>query len=238
MSKDTFLKELSYLLQDIPDTDREDALAYYEDYFDAAGSDNEASVLRELQSPERVAALIKAGMRENFEETIEYSESSMGDSRYNRQHEVVIPKVEEKQTEEKSEKRDWSSNFRGDSKRNGMLILGILALIFIFGIPFFGVGFAVFVTIIILIFTFGFVMGVLGFAAIVAAIPILIKSIWEIGSYPAASLVGVGISLLLVSLAMLLFQYVKTPFKLIPIIVDTCVSGVREIIDRVSGGKK
>ena len=40
-----------------------DALDFYNSYFDDAGAENEASVLRELGSPEKVAAIIKADLK-------------------------------------------------------------------------------------------------------------------------------------------------------------------------------
>ena len=55
MRKDAFIKELEYLLQDIPDEEREEAIAYYRDYLEEAGSDNEEKVIEEFGSPERAA---------------------------------------------------------------------------------------------------------------------------------------------------------------------------------------
>ena len=40
MRKEEFFDKLEYLLQDIPDQDREDALDYYRDYLAEAGSGN------------------------------------------------------------------------------------------------------------------------------------------------------------------------------------------------------
>ena len=48
MTRDGFMKELAYLLQDIQDEDKEDALQYYMDYFDEAGPDREDEVIREF----------------------------------------------------------------------------------------------------------------------------------------------------------------------------------------------
>ena len=61
MNRVEFIQELERLLMDIPENDRMDAIAYYQDYFDEAGADNEAQVIRELGSPEKVADTIKAG---------------------------------------------------------------------------------------------------------------------------------------------------------------------------------
>lgn len=67
MNRIEFMEELSGLLQDIPEEDRMDALNYYNDYFDDAGAENEKNVIAELESPEKVAAKIKAD-RENPED--------------------------------------------------------------------------------------------------------------------------------------------------------------------------
>ena len=67
MNRVEFMETLSRLLQDIPEEDRIDALKYYNDYFDDAGSENEQNVIEELESPEKVAMKIKAD-REDIED--------------------------------------------------------------------------------------------------------------------------------------------------------------------------
>ena len=67
MNRVEFMETLSRLLQDIPEEDRIDALKYYNDYFDDAGSENEQNVIEELESPEKVAMKIKAD-REDTED--------------------------------------------------------------------------------------------------------------------------------------------------------------------------
>lgn len=62
MNRKEFMDQLRRLLYDIPARDREEALEYYESYFDDAGIENEVSVIRELGSPGRIAAEIKAGL--------------------------------------------------------------------------------------------------------------------------------------------------------------------------------
>ena len=63
MNREEFMAKLKALLGDIPADEREEALQYYEDYFDDAGADNEAEVIRELESPQRVAAMIKNDLK-------------------------------------------------------------------------------------------------------------------------------------------------------------------------------
>ena len=62
MSREEYMKQLSFLLQDIPENEREEALAYYEDYFEEAGEGQERQVAATLGSPEKVAAMIKEGL--------------------------------------------------------------------------------------------------------------------------------------------------------------------------------
>ena len=47
MDRAQFMQELEKLLADISETERQDALDFYNSYFDDAGAENEASVLRE-----------------------------------------------------------------------------------------------------------------------------------------------------------------------------------------------
>ena len=60
MNKEIFLRELRRFLADIPEEEREQALTYYEDYFEDAGPENEQKVIQELGSPIDVAKQIKA----------------------------------------------------------------------------------------------------------------------------------------------------------------------------------
>ena len=57
MTRMDFLKQLEYLLQDIDEKDREDALEYYRDYMDEAGISEFASVDGLLDVPEKIAGL-------------------------------------------------------------------------------------------------------------------------------------------------------------------------------------
>ena len=55
MNQERFLAELAHLLQDLPEDEREEALEFYRCYFEDAGIENEAAVMEELGSPEKVA---------------------------------------------------------------------------------------------------------------------------------------------------------------------------------------
>ena len=82
MRRVDFIRELSYLLQDISDADREEALRYYNDYFEEAGPENEESVAEELGSPEKVAAIIKDGLLEDEKERGSFTDTGYTDERF------------------------------------------------------------------------------------------------------------------------------------------------------------
>ena len=81
MNRVEFMGQLERLLWDIPESDRLDAIAYYNDYFDEAGAENEAQVIRELGSPGKVAAIIKADLNASGNEQAEYTEHGYSDGR-------------------------------------------------------------------------------------------------------------------------------------------------------------
>ena len=81
MNKVEFMRQLESLLWDLSESDRLDAIAYYNDYFDEAGIENEQMVLQELGSPERVAAIIKADLNTDGNEKAEYTEQGYSDGR-------------------------------------------------------------------------------------------------------------------------------------------------------------
>lgn len=58
MTRTAFLAALEQLLAPLPESERKDALSYYEDYLDAAGPENETRAIAELGSPEEVARKI------------------------------------------------------------------------------------------------------------------------------------------------------------------------------------
>ena len=62
MTREEFLRRLNELLSDVTDEERAEAIRFYEEYLDDAGPQQEAQVLEELGSPEKVAAIIRANV--------------------------------------------------------------------------------------------------------------------------------------------------------------------------------
>ncbi len=82
MTRMDFLKQLEYLLQDIDEKDREDALDYYRDYMDEAGISEFASVDGLLDTPEKIAISIRASLNSDDETQSEFSEQGVQDARW------------------------------------------------------------------------------------------------------------------------------------------------------------
>ena len=66
MSRWEFMSQLEKLLLYVPIQEREEALQYYNDYFEDAGPENEQEVIQALGSPEKVAENIKRDFNQNY----------------------------------------------------------------------------------------------------------------------------------------------------------------------------
>jgi uncharacterized membrane protein len=67
MNRVEFMRQLEELLHDIPRYEREEAIQYYNDYFDDAGVESEPVVIEALGNPARVARTIQQEWYENEE---------------------------------------------------------------------------------------------------------------------------------------------------------------------------
>ena len=81
MNREEYLKRLSFLLKDLPEEEIEDAIAYYEDYFEEAGEEKEEQVIKELGSPEKIARMIRDSVQGN-QASSEYTEEGYRQETY------------------------------------------------------------------------------------------------------------------------------------------------------------
>ena len=68
MTKFEFLGDLSRLIADLPEEDREQAMEYYEDYFTDAGPDKEQEVIKEFISPAYIAEQLREASAQRLAE--------------------------------------------------------------------------------------------------------------------------------------------------------------------------
>ena len=81
MSKEEFMKNLEYLLSDIPEEEKKDALDYYLDYLEEAG-DMADKAMEEFGSPERIAAIIRSDIRGDLKDGGSFTEVGYEDERF------------------------------------------------------------------------------------------------------------------------------------------------------------
>lgn len=92
MNRAEFMRRLTELLGDVSPMERDEAIQYYNDYFDDAGVENEGEVISSLGTPEELARTIKAGLNDGGNGG-EFTES--GFSGYTQAHRDEIMKTGE-----------------------------------------------------------------------------------------------------------------------------------------------
>ena len=107
MNRIDFMERLAALLKDLPSEEKEEAMQYYKDYFDDAGVENEASLIQELGSPEKVAISIKAGLRGRDDASSEYSENGYTDTRFEEKNIPVTAQNARTSSAQDTKQKDW-----------------------------------------------------------------------------------------------------------------------------------
>ena len=103
MSRTEFMRQLESLLQNISATEREEALQYYNEYFNDAGPENEQNVIEALGNPMKVAENIKKDIFGNG-----YGENSY--QKINAETKAVITYPADSNGEDGStEQRNWQN---------------------------------------------------------------------------------------------------------------------------------
>lgn len=211
MNRAQFMEQLEKLLSDISEEERQEALDYYESYFDDAGEDQEANVIRELGSPGKVAAIIKADLRESSQNYGEYTENGFQDDRV--KEDMQMPEQRGSRAE-----RGYHAERKGS---NAGVILVLILLVFISPL------------------IKGAVGGVLGFIVALALLPFLI--VFGIGACFSASIgfgiLGIGVGLLILALALVgLVFLVWAATKVLPAILRKFIDFCSRLVNR--GSKK
>lgn len=124
MNREEYLKRLSFLLKDLPEEEIEDAIAYYEDYFEEAGKDKEEQVIRELGSPEKIAKMIRDSVQGNSQQG-EYTEEGYREEAYEDYEQMS--RKETKTNKDQKQYGGW--HMKGSRTRN--IILMIIIFVFV-----------------------------------------------------------------------------------------------------------
>ena len=208
MSRNEFMKQLEYLLRNIPENEKQDALAYYQAYFDEAGAEKEQDVILELGSPESVAQTILADLQGENEQA--YSPHTL----------ELYEKAQKKRTLPKS-KMIW------------IAILTILTFPLWIGV--FAGLFGVLIG--ILGALFGVVIGfaATGLGMVLASILLVIKGIFCGSLLEGLAIVGVGLLCLSVGLLMVLVMTWLLG-RWLPMLCRKVFGGIKSFVQHKKGG--
>lgn len=235
MNKEIFLRDLRRFLADIPEDEREQALKYYEDYFEDAGPENEQKVIQELGSPVDIAKQIKSTNQEN----ISYGQGN--DFFQNKDYPNIYDNGDNnqnnsKRTTDESKQNSWSQNqyntkdnydqsaysqnygfqngynyqqpkksWTQDSFKVALVI--ILAILAIpVGIPLVSVVFGIGIAIIAVICSLFFSIFAVGGSLIGSGVFVLAGCFFSTGSI-ASTLIILGIGLVLLSIGLFIFWF-------------------------------
>ncbi|TAH69827.1 MAG: DUF1700 domain-containing protein [Anaerolineaceae bacterium] len=242
MSRFDFMRKLEDLLSDTPIEERNEALKYYNDYFDDAGVDNEDNIISELGSPERIAGIIKADLQAEGSGSQDrgfFTEKGYEDTVYEEKKFEVIKPSEGKQDESSSGQNgsDTSQNsyysnntadtgnsgagHRTNNNNNNNIALIILICIFAIpiGIPILISALAIIFSFVVTVFALLFGFGIAGIVMVPIGIAMIFIGLVKLGvPLLGLSLCGGGLVLLGLGIlfAMLSFWLGKT---LLPAII-------------------
>ena len=227
MNRQEFMRKLEYLLKDIPENEKADALAYYNDYFDEAGTENEEQVILELGSPETVAQTILADVQE---ESAQYE-----------RRDYSSPETETQESRELSNVEKQSNHSKSEGMNSSTKILLIILLVFTFPI-WIGVVAGLFGAVVGIIGgLFGIVVGLLAtvFGLVVGGIGCMIGGVFTLFTSTLEGLVLVGSGAIMAAVGILLaVPCVWLVGVWIPKLVKIIVAWVKGLFHRNEGGNE
>lgn len=212
MNRIEFMEKLRLLLSDMEESEREEALAYYEEYFDDAGVENEQQVIEALGSPEKVARIIRAGLDDSDGREGVFSESGFRSYEEEQKNEVGMCPAQQK--------HPFSERLQGLSTGG----IALLLILVICALPILGplcIG-----VIGVIIGLFGaaaaliFVIAVLGIALMAAGAAVFLAAFPSMIVSPALGVLLLGISFLMIGIGIILTIFgIRIIWKLIPPII-------------------
>ena len=233
MTRQEYMTHLEKLLWDISEGERQEALQYYNDYFEDAGEGNEEEVIQTLGSPIQVARKIKAGFQEA---SAEYSELGYEDVRFRDTREVLVQ--EEMENWNETEQSLYDKFVRKESKGfNGWKVVAILLLCIIALPVILPLGVALVATILALVVAAGavvFSMALAGVGIGFAGLVLLGAGLAKLFLSPAVGLTvtGAGCILLAIGLLMTLF-FLWCGIRILPGLLRGIVELIRKLFGKV-----
>lgn len=237
MNRQEFLERLRILLGDLSEEEREEAVQYYENYFADAGPEMEEQVIKELGSPEKVALMIREGLRgEDAGDT--YAENGFFQSRYDDREIPADYKTSSSYTDNsysyqgvgdrQFERKPWTSK-----TLKIILIILIICVGFPVVIPVVGGVVAAILGLIAGIFGIFFAVVLFSFCIVIAGVAMAVTGAVVMFSSISAGLLVCGIGLLLLSAGILLSVFsIRLCCVMVPSIFRALVGMVRGLFYR------
>ena len=221
MNRADFMAGLRCLLADISEAEREEALNYYEDYFDDAGVENEASVIEALGTPEKVAAIIKDGLNDSEGANGEFTENGYSNPTYESKDEL--------------RERTFIEKVKKSDKKNGIWI--VILILCLFGLPvvvplavgLLSAAFGILCAIVAVIFA----VLISGVAIVVTGVALGIAGILSIIATPVVGILFIGAGLIVGGIGVLIAILGAWIIgKVVPFVVRSVVDLLRKIFVR------
>lgn len=229
MNRVEFMEILEAKLSDISDSERKEAIQYYNDYFNDAGVENEQTVLDSLGSAEEVARSIR-------EDLSGRTEGEFTETGYKRQNEKPIQPAAVCSDKEEEEKYGDEKKQKENNILKIILVILLCVVVAPIVVP---VGAGLFSAIFGIIMAIIAVLGaftISGAAIFFAGMVCVIVGIVKMFLYPLGGCIIMGIGLVLAGIGILLTILVATILtKIIPPLVNGFVKLVRWPFEKRKG---
>lgn len=237
MNREEFMRQLDLLLKDISDEEKQEALEFYNNYFEDAGEENEARIIQELGSPGKVAAIIKADLQSGSDDFVEYTEQGYRDSRM---QEDRVPQVygSEDRREKRKRERDRSERgYQAPPKKNNtgnmILIIAVIVLsCWLWGPLLLGIGGTLF-GLLVALAAVVLCMGIGGLAGIICGVVFAVSGVIKCFGNPGLGLleIAAGFGCLVVGILMILL-FLWVAIKLFPWIIRKIAGLCQKLLNR------
>lgn len=240
MNREKFMRELEYLLQDIREEDKADALAYYRDYLEEAGDDEEEAI-RGFGSPERIAAIIRADIAGHLAEGGAFTERGYEDERFRDPNHQMVKRYDLPEAGEEiyrgNQENGWEQHEKPRRQPSNILLWGIILLIT--SPIWLGLGGGLLGVLAGLLVAFITLMGAVGILAVaffIAGIACIVVGTIFMATNLLGGLLSVGIGCILLGLGFLgMVVSVQIFGRLIPWMIRGTVDFISNLIQRRGG---
>lgn len=243
MNREQFIAQLARLLQDLPPAERQEAIRYYQEYFDDAGEENEDAVIQELGSPGKVVASIKANLQYGGS-TFGANDTDMENTGTESQTKDADGWQNADTQGQNGQQQTWQNSstqspyaMQARKPKRGVGGWALLIIILVFASPMLlGVGggaLGIFIGILATVFALWISFFAVAIGMIGGGIAVLIKGILHAISSPAAGLVSMGGGLICIALGILCAVFfLWFTFQLCPRVLRATLNFISRIVHK------